>query len=91
MMDKLRSNWLALTFLGGVIASVGGTSITAYQWGFHLELEVAANTSDRQLKRFQVLEERAKGRPLSPRERVEFCGLASALKIGGPVVQRVCQ
>jgi len=90
MISQLSSKWAVLTTLGLAVTGISGGSVTGYIHWDNLVSEVAANTSDRQYKRFQILEARAQSRPLTARERLEFCSLASALKIGGPVVDRIC-
>tara|TARA_Y100000310_G_scaffold337150_1_gene423447 strand:+ start:778 stop:1038 length:261 start_codon:yes stop_codon:yes gene_type:complete len=86
MIQRIRDNW-AILLIVIAIFSGGGTFAMGFQ---DLRQDVVANTTDRQLRQFDVLEAKAKRQKLTPKERADFCNLARTLGIGGDIVKRIC-
>jgi len=86
MLIKIRDHWILLLCIAAIF-SAGGTGATVVNG---IRMEVVANTTDRLLRTFEVLEKRVMSDKATRKDILELCSIARRLNIGGPAVRKVC-
>lgn len=77
MLATLQEYWKALT----VICAIFLAGATATAWALEVRQEVAANTDDRMIRQYEILELRRQQRPLSQLEWRKHCSAGRHLRI----------
>ena len=77
MLKKMQEYWKVLTLIGMIFMAGSGAAV----WAVEVRQEVSANTDDRMIRTYEILELRRKQRALSQFEWRKHCAAGIYLRI----------